>query len=258
MLTAGFDRAPAALALLGLLRRDGHTVVGVLVASPYRVARLRSELGRRGIGFVGRAALRLASRATSGGPGPLDLLVAEAGVRQRSLGRACRERDVPCRSVSDLNDEVALRAVRDLAPDWVLYAGGGILRRAFLAAAKGRILNAHSGPLPEVRGMNACEWSLLLGLPCATTIHVIDSGIDTGPIVERIPVPIEPGDTIETLRERAVVVGVHGLVRAVGAEGTPRARAPEADRHRQCYVLAPALRELAELALARRIASAAS
>jgi formyl transferase-like protein len=257
MLTAGFDRAPAVLALVELLRRDRHTIEGVVVVSPYRLARLRTELRRRGLGFVRQAALRLLGRRATRAPGPLDRLLTELGIEPRSLRRICRARGVSYRSVPSLSHEPLLAWLREAAPDWVIYGGGGILRRPFLEAAGRRVLNAHSGPLPEIRGMNACEWSLLLDLPLTTTVHLIDEGIDTGPILERVPVPIETSDTLDAVRERCVVVGVHALVRAVARPPAAPTRLPGADRHRQCYVLAPALRELAEGALARRVASAA-
>jgi len=256
MLTAGFDRSAATVALGELLRRDGHTVTGAIVVSPFRLARLRSEVRRRGVGFVGTAARRLLGRRAAGPGGPLERFLADAGVRHRSLRLWCREHGIACTRVGGLNDETTVEQVRTAAPDLVLYGGGGIVRRSFLEASRRRVLNAHSGPLPEIRGMNACEWSLLLGLPCAVTVHFIDERIDTGPIVERIPVPVERGDTIDTLRERCVVAGLDGLRRAVQLGILSAPARPGAERHRQCYLLAPALLELAELALIRRVASA--
>ena len=128
--------------------------------------------------------------------------------------------------------------------------GGGILKLPFINAAEGRILNAHSGPLPEIRGMNACEWSLLLGLPTEMTIHVIDQGIDTGPVLETIPIEVEPGDDVETLRSKCAVLGVEGLLRAADRiHDLPESR-PQGELGLQCFVLAPALRELLDWKLA--------
>ncbi len=52
------------------------------------------------------------------------------------------------------------------------------------------VLNAHGGILPEYRGMNVMEWSLLQGDQIGVTVHFIDSKIDTGQIcfVNKVPV----------------------------------------------------------------------
>ena len=85
--------------------------------------------------------------------------------------------------------------------------------------------------------MAACEWAVLLGLRPRVTIHFIDEGIDTGPIVASIPVQVEPGDTIAHFRNRSVVAGIEGLRREVGALRRPLPpRQPDAGESRQCFV----------------------
>jgi folate-dependent phosphoribosylglycinamide formyltransferase PurN len=135
------------------------------------------------------------------------------------------------RVVPDLNHDRSIEFVRASACDGVLYAGGGIIRGRFIDAARGRILNPHSGPLPEIRGMNACEWALLLGLPPAVTIHFIDEGIDTGGVVSQIPIGVEQGDTVESLRGKCVVAGINGIAAGPpGAWAAPPAATPARSR----------------------------
>ncbi|MCS3663479.1 folate-dependent phosphoribosylglycinamide formyltransferase PurN [Salinibacter ruber] len=154
--------------------------------------------------------------------------------------------------MTSINDEEAVGTVAAADADWVIYGGGGILSESFIDAADGRILNAHSGPLPEVRGMNACEWSLLLGYEPAVTIHLINHGIDTGGVISEHPVPVRDGDSVEHFRKRAVALGVEALCQTVldPPEQLPEPRR-DAATHRQCFVLAPALRELLEKRLAQ-------
>jgi folate-dependent phosphoribosylglycinamide formyltransferase PurN len=244
-LTAGFDRAPHAILLADRLREAGHEVAAVLVVNPYSVRRLRALTRQRGRGFARGAARRLLGRDAAED----DPLAAElAGqTRHRSLRSWCRENGVPHRVVSDLNSKRAVETLREARPDGVVYAGGGILGDAFIEAARGRVLNAHSGRMPEIRGMNAAEWSLLLNVPLAVTIHLIDGGIDTGPILERIDVPVAGADTIGVVRARCALAGVDGLVRAADrVEALPEGREPGAADSLQCFVLAPALREILE------------
>jgi hypothetical protein len=248
ILTAGFDRALHVVALAELLRRDGVIVVAVLVVSPYGWRRLRQTVRRRGWTFVWAAAARLTGASgLRGAPGadPVRDFLRANGIAERSLRRWAARHGARYLRVASLNEPRAVRPVRHARADGVVYGGGGILHEAFLEAAEGRVLNAHAGPLPFVRGMNACEWSLLLGHQPAVSIHFIDRGIDTGPLVEVIPVHREPGDTIESLRGKCTVQGIEGLRRHVHSLTRPIPRAhPDGARHRQCYVMADALREL--------------
>ena len=263
LITAGFDRALPAVALAELLRRDGIAIAGLLVVNPYQVARLRRLVRQRGWGFLKPAARRLFGYATAsagaGQPDPLEGLVAEHGIRERSLRQWARRHAVPYHRVSSLNDLKTVAVVRASAADGVLYCGGGILGPALIDAVRGRVLNAHAGPAPDIRGMAACEWALLLGLPPQVTIHFIDSGIDTGPVVARIPVEVEADDTIARLRSKCIVLGILGLRREIEALRRPLPpRHPGAALSRQCFVLAPALAELLELRLRRQALAVAS
>lgn len=257
VLTAGFDRALHAVALAELVRRTGHVVAAVLVVQPLQTRRVRQWLRQRGARSLFDAARRLlgASGARSADRRMEEFLRAH-GIAERSLRQWCRRHAVELRRVRDLNAPAALEALRSARADGVLYAGGGILRRGFLEAARGRVLNAHSGPLPAVRGMNACEWSLLLGHAPSVTIHVIDEGLDTGGVLEQIRIERDSSDTIDTLRGKCVVAGVEGLLRALGPlEGPLPTRSNAAASARQCFTLAPVLRELLEEQLGRGGAS---
>ena len=252
VLTAGFDRAANVAALAELLHRRGHTVAGILVVSPFNLQRVRKLTRQRGKNFPIVAARRLLGRGESGGTDPLVRFLEEEKIEERSLKAWASAHGADYCTCSDLNAPEAVELVARLRPDGVIYGGGGgILKQPFISAAEGRILNAHSGPLPEIRGMNAAEWSLLLGLPAEMTIHVIDEGIDTGPVLETIPIDVEPDDDVETLRSKCAVLGVQGLVRASDRiRDLPESR-PGGDLGLQCFVLAPALRELLDAKLAR-------
>jgi Formyl transferase len=254
LLTAGFDAALHAVAIAELARRGGHEVVGVIVVHALQAGRVRAWVRKRGVTSVVAAARRWAgSRRVDSRDAAMDAFLREHAVVDRSLSRWCRAHGVPRCAVSDVNNVTACTFVRGASADRVVYAGGGILREPFLEAAGGRVLNAHSGPLPEVRGMNACEWSLLLGHDPAVTIHWIDRGIDTGAELHRIPIPIVSGDRIEDLRGRCTVAGVVGLLRALSDPAPPfPARTSTSKVSRQCFTLAPALRELVEARLAER------
>jgi methionyl-tRNA formyltransferase len=159
---------------------------------------------------------------------------------------------VPVHRVPSLNSEAAIACVRRARPDAVIYSGGGILRSGFLGAA-GRVVNAHAGPLPEIRGMNAAEWAALLGLPARVAIHFIDEGIDTGELIQHVDYDRSGCEDIEALRQSAVVAGVEGLVACIDSGAAFAETEPAeglATVHRQCFVMAPSLQSV----LARRLA----
>jgi len=90
-----------------------------------------------------------------------------------------------------------------------------LLREPFLERFDGRIVNVHPAPLPGFPGAHPHEDVLAAGVPTtAATVHYIDAGIDTGPVIASEPVPVEAGDTPASLRERVQAVE-HRLLPAV-------------------------------------------
>ena len=63
------------------------------------------------------------------------------------------------------------------------------------------IVNTHSAPLPEFPGAHPIEDVLAAGVPeTAATVHYVDKGVDTGPVIVAEPVPVREDDTVDTLR----------------------------------------------------------
>jgi folate-dependent phosphoribosylglycinamide formyltransferase PurN len=255
MLTAGYDKAPQAIALCQLLRRDGVEVAGIVVQS-VDLKRIRSVLRSGGLGAL-RAARRKALGGSmarrSDGMSPITAYFAETGLEMVDLRTLAARNRIPYQRVKSLNDASCRAFVSDRQPDGVIYCGGGMLRPQLLEAAGRRVLNAHAGPLPEIRGMNAAEWSILTGRPLQVTIHYLDEGVDTGPILTVRPFKIRPGDDVASLRERSIVAGIEGLRGAVESllEPVPE-RTHEASVHPQYFTVAPFLRPVLDRRLEAR------
>jgi phosphoribosylglycinamide formyltransferase 1 len=91
-----------------------------------------------------------------------------------------------------------------------------LLRPSFLERFEGRIVNTHSAPLPDFPGPHPIEDVLAAGAKeTAATVHYVDEGVDTGPVIAAEPVPVREGDTVETLRERVQAVEHRLLPKAV-------------------------------------------
>jgi phosphoribosylglycinamide formyltransferase 1 len=82
-----------------------------------------------------------------------------------------------------------------------------LLRSSFLEHFNGRIVNTHSAPLPEFPGARPIEDVLAAGVgETAATIHYVDEGVDSGPVICAERVPVLASDTVETLRSRVQAV----------------------------------------------------
>ena len=110
-------------------------------------------------------------------------------------------------------DDYPDREMRDAAMgDWLIYYGVDLvvcagymhlLRRCFLERFPGRVVNTHSAPLPEFPGPHPIDDVLAAGVPeTAATVHYVDGGVDTGPVIATETVPVLPGDDAKTLTAR--------------------------------------------------------
>ena len=128
------------------------------------------------------------------------------------LGKA-RERGIkalhlPYRRESLMDDEASMvRALKQHAVDWVCLAGFmRILSPRFVEAFHQRVLNIHPSLLPAFPGLAAQRQALEYGVKVAgCTVHLVDQGLDSGPIVHQEAVPVLDGDTEEDLSGRILV-----------------------------------------------------
>ncbi len=118
------------------------------------------------------------------------------------------------------------RALRDAlltrGVELVVLAGFmRVLTPVFLDAFPDRVINVHPALLPAFPGVDAQAQALAHGVKVTgCTVHLVDAGVDTGPILAQAAVPVHDDDTVETLRAR-ILVEEHRLlpaaVRAVAA-----------------------------------------
>lgn len=188
--------------------------------------------------------------ATGPGPARLVVLVSGSGTNLQALLDACAEPAYGARVVAVGSDRDGIeglaraeragiptfvrevpsfetregwdRAVRDIVmrfdPDLVVLAGFmKLVGEDFLAQFGGRVVNTHPALLPSFPGMHGAADALAHGVKVTgATLFLVDSGVDSGPIVAQTAVPVEPGDTAETLHERIKVAERAMLVEAVG------------------------------------------
>lgn len=83
-----------------------------------------------------------------------------------------------------------------------------ILRNPIIRSFPLGVVNLHFGKLPEYRGANTLQWTLINGDREATaTLHYVDDGVDTGPIIGAVPVLIEYKDDAVSLQTKLINIG---------------------------------------------------
>ena len=124
-----------------------------------------------------------------------------------------RERNLPARFIApgkfrtklDEDAENAyIAALREARVDLIVLAGFmRVLKGDFLRAFEGRIVNVHPSLLPSFPGLEAWKQALEAGVKVTgCTVHFVDAGVDSGPIIGQQTVPVLDDDTAETLHQR--------------------------------------------------------
>lgn len=124
-----------------------------------------------------------------------------ATARERGLTAVC----IPSKGVArEAYDALLLTELEKQAVDLVCLAGYmRLLSPAFIQRYAGRILNIHPSLLPAFPGLDAQKQALEHGVKVTgCTVHFVDEGLDSGPIILQAAVPVLDGDTEEKLSAR--------------------------------------------------------
>jgi phosphoribosylglycinamide formyltransferase-1 len=172
--------------------------------------------GKYRIGVLGSGAgsnfVAIADACASGAI-PAEVAVVLTDVADAGIIARARERDVPVRFIEPGKfrtklDEAAERAFIEAleAARVNLVALAGfmrVLKGDFLRAFEGRIVNIHPSLLPSFPGLQAWKQALDHGVKfTGCTVHYVDAGVDSGPIIGQQTVPVLDEDTPETLHQR--------------------------------------------------------
>jgi phosphoribosylglycinamide formyltransferase-1 len=134
--------------------------------------------------------------------------VEEAGILQHA-----RERGIPARylppgpfrtKLDEASEQAYIQALQAARVDLLVLAGFmRVLKNAFLRAFEGRIINIHPSLLPSFPGLQAWKQALDHGVKVTgCTVHFVDAGVDSGPIIGQRAVPVLDDDTEQSLHQR--------------------------------------------------------
>ncbi|MGA7921309.1 MAG: phosphoribosylglycinamide formyltransferase [Candidatus Acidiferrales bacterium] len=124
---------------------------------------------------------------------------------EKARTRGIASRVIPSKGLErEPYDQLVVEALRENNVDLVCLAGYmRLLSPHFVAAFPNRILNIHPSLLPAFPGLESQRQALEHGAKFSgCTVHFVNENLDAGPIVLQAWVPIEDGDTPETLSER--------------------------------------------------------
>ncbi len=124
--------------------------------------------------------------------------------RARRLGVPVHVLDSQSYPSRDAYNQALLDLLRSLSFDLMVLAGYmKILPPEIVRAYERRIVNIHPALLPAYRGLHAIERAFQDGVQVTgVTVHWVDEGVDTGPILAQVPVWVDPDDTLESLEEK--------------------------------------------------------
>jgi phosphoribosylglycinamide formyltransferase-1 len=151
--------------------------------------------------------------ACAAGQVPATIALVLSDVPDALILERARERNIPARYLSPgkyrtkLDEEAEggyVEALRGAKVDLIALAGFmRVLKGQFLDAFSGRIVNIHPSLLPSFPGLEAWKQALDYGVKATgCTVHLVDAGVDSGPILGQQTVPVLDTDTPETLHQR--------------------------------------------------------
>lgn len=250
------------LVLHGLLHDPSVEVAGVVVRDHRSIQRVRSEFRRDGKRLIRKFIRKylLREKMYDGVAGEnLAQLAQDMHLPKGSLRTMAKEAALPYLLCKDLSDERCEKFLLFKRPDLIAFTGGGLIRKNILQIPSLGVLNCHSGVLPSYRGMDVVEWTALEGALDTTgfgvSLHYMEKGVDTGPIIKVMPYTASQEDSFSTIRMKlevkmvtAMLSGIHAI-----AENEVEAQPQQPCDGRQYFVMHPRIKMQASARLEKQL-----
>lgn len=119
--------------------------------------------------------------------------------------------------IDSVNSESGRAALRAADPALVVVNGTRIISQKTLTSVNARFINMHAGITPLYRGVHGGYWALLENHPdlVGTTVHFVDTGIDTGSIIEQAFFEVSPDDNFVTYPYLHTKAGIDILIKNI-------------------------------------------
>ena len=119
---------------------------------------------------------------------------------------------------ADVHSREFVDELRKINPYFLLTLGGPLYAKPLIEAARGIAINQHAGHSPVLKGNNTTDWALYHRQIkyVSSTVHMLTSGADAGPILRRSNPCIFPYDAYQTILPRVVALGTELMIEVVG------------------------------------------
>ncbi len=135
---------------------------------------------------------------------------ADKNVQPKVLLDCIEENQIPSSAITKIHDEVNVRVLDELQPDWIFNINCyQYLRPIVLSKAKCGVINFHNGPLPRYGGVNIPTWVILNGeQQHGVTWHLVNEAIDAGAILEQSTFELSSKVTAAQLMVKCIQEGI--------------------------------------------------
>jgi methionyl-tRNA formyltransferase len=248
----------ARLNAYALAKEKDIELSAVIVRSILNFQRIRSEFTRDGGRLVNKIFNKLIvgdKRFSAKDGNNLSSLAQQQQLPYDSLKELANSLNIPYIIVPDHNHPKSLQILQKIKPDVIVFTGGGILRAPILEIPRLGILNCHTGILPQYRGMDVVEWTAVEekvnSVGFGVTLHFMDNGVDTGPILLKKKITPSKGATFEEIRAELETVMVELMLQGVRGlqEGSIISTPQLLKDGKQYFVMHPRIKEAAKARL---------
>lgn len=206
---------------LVVLREEPETK-GQIIRRRIRLCGLVPALGQVAAGLVFRVMARLSQQR-------LSQVAAEAGLAGRVAEGGPKPRVI---DVGSVNSERCRRVLQLIRPRAVGVYGTRLISKKTLEAVDAPFINYHAGINPRYRGQHPAYWARVAGdeAHAGVTVHLVDTGVDTGAVIYQAPVRFTASDTIATYQHVQMQTGMRLMGDAIedALEGRLSTFLPEA------------------------------
>jgi len=122
----------------------------------------------------------------------------------KSFSEIVKGTEINVHYVTHHSEKETIELLKEYSPDYIILGGTRILKESIIQTAKSGILNAHPAILPKYQGLDCVAWAILNNDPVGATIHFIDSGIDSGPIILQESISINDCRSLIEVRIKAM------------------------------------------------------
>ncbi len=239
-----------------LLMKMGYSIDYIIVRR-FTLNRFRAEFSRDGKRLLSKIWKKLVLKEAAYPPGSnsLPFFRKKNDLRIKKV-QEFKDWGTKIQYCNSLNDKNVEDVLNKYDKKLIIFTGGGIIRDNILKISGDGIINCHMGMLPRYKGMDLPEWCILennskeLGI----TLHFMDSGIDTGDILRKVPVSLGKHKDIRSLRNSFEPIMVKSMVEVVDdyLNGRIKPVKQESNNRRQYFIIHKELYKIVNLKIKKK------